>query len=448
MPDSINANSLDELFGSTYLADQPGAAVIVTQNGEPIFRKGYGMANLELAVAIRPDMIFRIGSITKQFTAVAILMLMEEGKLKLEDSLEKFIPDYPVHGHSITVEHLLTHTSGIQGFTELPEFEKQQVQDRTTQEMLDFFKYRPMEFAPGRRWNYNNSAYYLLGVIIEKVSNLSYIDFLQQRIFNPLGMSHTYYDTHAQIIPNRASGYTRQGDQVINDAYISMTQPFSAGALASNVDDLAIWDEALYTDKLVSQSSLQRAWTPYRLLDGEPVHYGYGWALHDFHGHAWVAHGGGINGYLCYAVRLPQEHIYIAILTNTTAPLRGPEEVGSLAAAIALGQPIQKLPPLELPPSAWEGLAGNYQEKPGAEFSARVEEGKFKLTRKDWPEIILYPVDIDCFMGEKLGLNQLRIGRAENGQIRGFELYNIFGKRELVATKIEPSQQAETRLGS
>lgn len=435
MPASIDLSALDALFSDAYAADLPGAAVLVAQEGRPLLRKAYGMANLELGVPLRPEMVFRIGSVTKQFTAAAILMLLEEGKLALDDPLEKFLPGYPVHGHTITVEHLLTHTSGIQSYTGMPDFEKVMTRDMTPTEMVDFFKGQPMEFAPAKRYNYNNSGYFLLGVIIEKLAGVSYAEFLQQRIFDPLEMKNTYYDDPKRIIPNRASGYAKDNETLINDRYLSMTQPFSAGALASTVDDLLAWDSALYTEKLVSRESLQRAWTPYRLADGKELHYGYGWGLHTYQGSTWIEHGGGINGFLCQAIRLPQEKLYVAVLTNTTAPKTGPSEVANRAAAIALGQPIQLPAPVELAADKLTELEGDYLQSPNDAFKAVAEDGKLKLVHENWPDLPLTPVGVDHFISQRLGLSQLHFHRAEDGAVTKFELVNIFGEVDLEALK-------------
>ena len=264
----------------SYLAGSPGAAVIAVRDGKVVYRKAVGMADLELDVPLSPDSVFRLGSVTKQFTAVAILMLAEEGKLALSDPITKFLPDYPTQGHVITVEHLLTHTSGIQSYTGMPGWMATKIQaDMTLTELIDGFKKEPMEFAPGTRWSYDNSGYVLLGAIIEKASGTPYATFLQRRIFDPLGM--TVDDLRRQRGDHPAAGPRllprRRGDA--NARYLSMTQPYAAGALVSTVDDLAAWDAALYTEKLVKQASLEKAWTPYVLADGKATKYGYGWSV-------------------------------------------------------------------------------------------------------------------------------------------------------------------------
>jgi len=242
------AKAINETLAQTYKSNEPGSAVVVVNGGRVIFRKGYGMANLELGVPVEPDMVFRLGSVTKQFTAVAVLMLAEQGKLSLDDDITKFIPDYPAKTQRVTVEQLLTHTSGIKSYTSLPEWLLMWRKDTELNELIGLFKDKPADFAPGERWAYNNSGYVLLGAIIEKASGQSYQDFIEKNIFQRLGMAHSFYDNTARVIPRRVTGYSKGKDGYINAPYLSMTQPHAAGALVSSVDDLALWDAALYTD--------------------------------------------------------------------------------------------------------------------------------------------------------------------------------------------------------
>jgi CubicO group peptidase (beta-lactamase class C family) len=329
-----NAAAIDELLKKTFNPGEPGAAVIVVKDGRVVLRKGYGMANMELGVQIEPDMIFRLGSITKQFTAVAILMLAEQGKLSISDEITKHLPDYPTQGHKITIEHLLTHTSGIKSYTSLPEWRPLWRKDVSLKEMIDMFKDKPMEFAPGERYKYNNSGYVLLGAIIEKVSGQPYQDFIEKNIFAPLGMKHSFYDNTQRIISRRVAGYSKSKDGYVNAEYLSMSWPHAAGALMSSVDDLALWDASLYTEKLVKQESLKRAWTPYVLGDGKPTRYGYGWAISTVEGHRAIEHGGGIHGFATSAVRLPEDRVFVAILTNRDS---GAPNLGHKIAALAVG---------------------------------------------------------------------------------------------------------------
>ena len=198
---------MDRVLAAAYKPGEAGAAVIVVKDGQTLFRKGYGMANLELSVPVRPEMVFRLGSITKQFTAAAILMLAQQGKLAVTDDVTRFLPDYPSGGRKVTIDHLLTHTSGIKSYTGMPEFWKTQGQDASVSEMIDFFKKEPFEFEPGEKWNYNNSGYFLLGAIIEKVSGQPYGEFVLKNIFLPLGMTHSFYGDNEPVIAGRVSGY-------------------------------------------------------------------------------------------------------------------------------------------------------------------------------------------------------------------------------------------------
>ena len=239
------APAIDQLFRAAAKPNEPGLAVIVVRKGEILHRAAYGMANVELGVALQPDHVLRIGSVTKQFTSAAIMMLAEEGKLAVTDPITKFLPDYPTQGKTITVEHLLTHTSGIQSYTDMPKWRNMFRQDMSLTELIDLFKNEPMQFEPGARWRYNNSGYILLGAIIEKVSGKKYADFVQERIFTPLGMKDTRYDVTEQVIPRRAAGYVKTGERIVNAPYLSMTQPYAAGSLISTVDDLSKWDAAI-----------------------------------------------------------------------------------------------------------------------------------------------------------------------------------------------------------
>ncbi|HET9529584.1 MAG TPA: serine hydrolase domain-containing protein [Blastocatellia bacterium] len=333
------AAAIDELLMKTFKPDEPGAAVIVVKDGKEVLRKGYGMADMELGVRIEPDMIFRLGSITKQFTAVAILMLAGQGKLSLSDEITKYLPDYPTRDHKITIEHLLTHTSGIKSYTSIPEWRPMWRKDVTLKEIIDLFKDKPMDFAPGEQWRYNNSGYVLLGAIIEKVSGQSYKDFIEKNIFAPLGMKRSFYDDTQRIVPRRVSGYAKNKDEFVNAEYLSMSWPYAAGSLMSTVDDLAIWDAALYTEKLVKQESLKRAWTPYTLSDGKPTKYGYGWGISSIDGHRVISHGGGIHGFSTDGLRLPDDRVYVAILTNRQLSLGN---LGQKVAAIAIGASLDE----------------------------------------------------------------------------------------------------------
>jgi len=359
---------IDKLLSDVYKPGGPGAAVLVKKQGKVILRKGYGLANLELNVPIEPDMVFRLGSITKQFTAVAILMLAEEGKLSLQDEITKFLPDYPTQGKKITVEHLLTHTSGVKSYTDLSEWLALQRKDMTVVEIIDLAKDKPMEFSPGERWKYSNSGYILLGAIIEKVSGKTYADFLQDRIFSPLGMKSSCYDSTSRIIPRRASGYSKGNAGFENAPYLSMSQPYAAGSLATSVDDLATWTEALLAGRLVKRETLERAFTSYKLKEGLETKYGYGWCISDYEGHRLIEHGGGIHGFLSHALFFPEDQIFVAMLANSTILELQPEPLAFKAGCLALGIPYKEPVPISLPEKELEPLTGVYADALGEEL--------------------------------------------------------------------------------
>ncbi len=353
--------AMDALLTSSFPAGEPGATVIVVKDGKVLLRKGYGMADLELGVRMEPDMRLRIGSVTKQFTAAAILVLADEGKLALSDPITKFLPGYPTHGQTITVEHLLTHTSGIKSYTDMPEWVPLWRKDMPLDTLIAFFKDQPMDFAPGEKWKYDNSGYVLLGAIIEKASGKPYADFVRDRIFAPLGMTHSAYDTTESVVTRRVPGYQKTGAGWINAPYLSMTQPYAAGALVSTVDDLAKWDAALYTDRLVKQASLQRAWTPASLKDGKSTGYGFGWTMSAVQGRPSVEHGGGINGFVCYVLRLPQDRVYVAVLTNRAADAPSPDRLAVQLAALAIGKPYEEPKPVARTAAQLDALTGVYR---------------------------------------------------------------------------------------
>ncbi|MDA8020614.1 MAG: serine hydrolase [Thermoanaerobaculia bacterium] len=334
------AEQLDELFAAAYPADEPGAAVLVRRGDEILLQEGYGMADMELDVGIEPHMIFRIGSITKQFTAVAVLMLVEDGKLALDQTIRQVLPDYPqVHGDEVTVEQLLTHVSGIPSYTDQPTFWEVANDDASLEERVEFFSSEELEFEPGSQWKYNNSAYLLLGAILEKVAGTTYSDFLQQRIFDPLQMSSSSYGDPERIVKGRVEGYQPQGEARFRIAdYISMDWPYSAGSLLSSVADLDRWDQALYGDKLLPRTTLEKAWTSAKLNDGSATGYGYGWAVGQVAGHRLIQHGGGIHGFRTQAIRIPDEKIFVAVFTNGART--SPTSMARRAVQLLLGEPL------------------------------------------------------------------------------------------------------------
>jgi CubicO group peptidase (beta-lactamase class C family) len=245
-------------------------------------------------------------------------------------------------------------------------------EDTTTAEHISLFKDQPMEFAPGDRWDYNNSAYYLLGAIIENISGLSYGDFLKRNIFDKLGMDSTRPDSAADVVPGRVAGYTKGPAGVQNAGYLSMTRVGGAGGLMSSVDDLAKWDAALYINRILKRSTLKRAWTPYILKNGADTHYGYGWGLGAYQGCACVEHGGGINGFASFAIRIPKRRIFAAVLMNSDGPVVNPMTLGFGLAALVMGKPYREPAAITLPGRVLSKLAGRYEVTGSRHFTLLV----------------------------------------------------------------------------
>jgi CubicO group peptidase (beta-lactamase class C family) len=374
--DHSAATEIDRILAESFLPDAPGAAVLVVRNDEVLLRKGYGLADLELGVPIDPAQIFRLGSITKQFTAVAILQLVEAGKIRLDDEITMYVPDCPTIGTKVTLSHLLTHTSGIPNYTERPDWLNSARQDLTVAQLFAFTKDKPFEFTPGTDWKYSNTNYILLGAVIEKVSGQNYADYLQTHIFAPAGMTHSCYDSTERIIPGRIPGYSRAGKnkEWTNARYISMTQPFSAGALLSNVDDLWKWEQALDAGQLLSPASLEIARSQAHLADGRGTGYGFGWRIGAVSGHPTFEHAGSIPGFVSYKLRAKDAGLYAAILCNADAPVAQSSRLAVRIAKLLLGKP--NVVEVKVPDSVLQDCVGVYRTTGDEKFALTIENGK------------------------------------------------------------------------
>src|SRR5262245_7493941 len=263
-------------------------SVLVARGGDVLFSKGYGSANIEWNIPNTPAAKFRLGSITKQFTAALILLLEQQGKLKVDDPVKKYLPDAPAAWDKITISHLLTHTSGIPSFTGFPDYASLEPFATTPEKLVARFRDKALEFQPGEKWNYSNSGYVLLGYLIERISGESYAQFLQKSIFTPLGMRDSGYDSNTAIIEHRASGYAAGPNGLVHAGFIDMSIPFSAGALYSTTEDLLKWEQGLFGGKVISPESLQKMTTPFK------NDYAFGLQVHNVDGRKLIDHGGGI----------------------------------------------------------------------------------------------------------------------------------------------------------
>jgi CubicO group peptidase (beta-lactamase class C family) len=319
---------LDELLNKYTEYGQFNGSVLVADHGKVIYKKGFGLANREWDIPNAPDTKHRLGSITKQFTAMLIMQLVAEGKLDLQATISKYLPDYSkVNGEKITIHQLLNHTSGTPNYTSFPNFFKELSRNPyTPTEMVRMYADSILDFTPGERFSYSNSGYITLGAIIEKVTGKSYEEVLQEKIFTPLKMNNSGYDHHNTILKKRAAGYEMKGSKPENAPYIDMSTPYAAGSMYSTVEDLFIWDQALYTEKLLPKKNRDMMYEKYVPAFGQ--YYGYGWSVGYFpvgntkDSTEIIGHGGGINGFNTLITRMPKEKSTIILLNNTgRAPL-------------------------------------------------------------------------------------------------------------------------------
>jgi CubicO group peptidase (beta-lactamase class C family) len=338
-PPSARAPSLAQLRAraDAYLRasvqhDQFSGTVLIARDGVPIVRAGYGMANYELGVPNTPATVFRIASLTKAFTSMAILQLHASGALNLGDAICQYLTPCPAHWAPITIRQLLTHTSGIPNFSSLPDWDERLGQlPYSPSELVELFRDLPLRFAPGSQFAYSNSGYHLLGLIVERVSRQSFGDYLHQRIFAPIGITHTALIGGQALVPQRATGYYWSGNGFVNAPYLSPRSGFASGGLQSTVDDLLRWDQALYGERLVSRALIDEAFTPVKNS------YGYGWEIRSRFDVQLIGHSGSDNGFSTYLMRVPSKRLTVIVLSNSDRT--SASKVAVNLTAIALGAP-------------------------------------------------------------------------------------------------------------
>jgi CubicO group peptidase (beta-lactamase class C family) len=335
-------------------------------------------------------MVFRIGSMTKQFTATGILLLAEAGKVELEAPISRYLEKAPSTWAKVTVEMLLNHTSGIPSYTSDPAFDHHAREDFTPQHLLEtFVTAKPLDFEPGTSQRYNNTGYFLLGLIIEKVTGQAWDAFLKARIFEPLGMSHTRLGKETDLIPGLASGYTTGP---LPAPYLSMTQPGAAGALVSSVDDLATWTQALHNGKVLKPGSLARMLSPTKLPNDQTSPYGFGLATETMNGRTLVGHGGGINGFVCFMQADPQKHTMAVILNNTDHPKGSDSVIVRKLLALAAEDPAEESPKaVPLDRAAFDACVGDYELAPGFILKVWRESDTLYAQATRQPRVELFP---------------------------------------------------------
>jgi CubicO group peptidase (beta-lactamase class C family) len=354
-----------------------GASVAVVKGGRTLLAKGYGLADMENDVPATDETVYRIGSITKQFTAAAIMRFVEQGKISLDDTLQKFFPTYDTKGNRVTIRHLLTHTSGIASYTGLKQWAPLMRLDLSTDSLIAVFAKEPFDFKPGDAWKYDNSGYFLLGTIIAKISGKTYDDYMNDQFLPSVGLTHTRYCSLSPIIKHRAQGYSVTPLGIYSNARpLSMTQPYAAGALCSTVTDLATWARALSSGKVVSAASYTQMSTAGTLNNGKAHTYGFGLGIGALSGHREISHNGGINGFISELHHFPDDSLIVVVLTNTEG--NAAPTLEKLIAKKALGIPIPVIKNLSVPSADSARFAGEYVLPGGLAIRIFASNGAFR----------------------------------------------------------------------
>ena len=369
---SVKADEVDKLVRAMMQERNiPGAGIAVVKNGKIVKKQGYGLANVELDVPATADTVFEIGSVTKQMTGAAIMLLVEDGKVNLDEKISKYLPNTPDAWKNVSVRNLLTHTSGIKSYTAIGvgfELSKHLKRDEFIKALSGY----PLDFETGSRYSYSNSGYNLLGFIIEAASGKSYWDFMRERIFQKLGMTETFDRDPKYIVKRRATGYELENNSLIGRDY-DLTDVFSAGAIVSTVGDLAKWDAAWRNDTLLKKESKAQAWTPFVLSDGKPYPYGFGWSVTDFREHRLISHSGSTAGFSAQILRFTDDDLSVIVLIN----LGTGAHAGTIARGIAkIYIPSISLKALKANPAADAALSQTFsnalRERMENKFSAQL----------------------------------------------------------------------------
>jgi CubicO group peptidase (beta-lactamase class C family) len=390
--------------------------VLVARDGKVLLDKGYGFANLEWDIPNTPTTKFRLGSITKQFTAASILLLEERGKLKVEEPVKKYMPNAPAAWDKITIFHLLTHTSGIPSFTGFSDYESHEAQAMTPGKLVEWFRDKPLEFEPGTKWNYSNSGYVLLGYLIEKISGQSYSDFVQQNIFTPLGMKDSGYDSNSAIIAHRAAGYAPGKSGPVNAGFVHMSIPFSAGALYSTTEDLLRWEQGLFGGKLLKPESLAKMTTPFK------QDYAFGLIVSANNGHKMIAHDGGIEGFNTALAYYPDDKLVVAVLANLNGPAG---QIAGNLAKVALGEKVvlpTERKEITVSPEILKQYVGTYELTPTFSIAMTLENGQLMTQATNQQKLPLFAESETMFFLKAVDA-QVEIVKNEKGEVTHMVLH-------------------------
>lgn len=436
LPAQSIESQLDSILSSRFAPSGPGATALVAKAGEVIYRKSIGLANVELGLKMKPDQVFRIASLTKQFTAAAILKLAEEDKLALSDDVRKYVPDFLPEGPTITIRHLLSHTSGIKNYAHISNWDQRVEQtDLSPEAIVGTFKHEPLAFQPGDQFLYSNLGYDLLGYIIEQVSGVSYQEYLRQTFFEPLNLNQTSYDQTEKLIPGRIPGYSRVNGEYVNATHLDMRLPFAAGGLISSVDDIKTWHEYIFSNNLPDNHYLADAHRPFELNDGRQAPYGYGWRIGQLQGEKSVKHDGIINGFVTVALYLPEHEILVALFSNGDWA-RDIEDPASEMAAVVLGKPFTGGKKVHLADETLKSYQGIYTSPGGQEKQLTFQDGQLMFHDMGGSKQPLTPLAKDRFKLDQ-SLTYLDFYPGEEGQSPSFILNTLNLPEQWVRTSGE-----------
>jgi CubicO group peptidase (beta-lactamase class C family) len=308
--------SLDELIPKRLTEIAPGCVVMIVKNDKVIYKKAFVAANTELNIPMQPNMVFRTGSMGKQYTAIAVLQLVEQGKIGLKDSIQKYIKDFPSKGSTITIENLLTNTSGIKDYLSEISNPSKQKESYTSKNGIDYIKDEPLNFKPGSSYRYSNSNFYLLGYIIEMVTGKTFENYLKENVLDKADLKNTFYIHPEKNIPDMPQGYSKFDGKIEKATLQEVTIMYSAGALISNAEDIYKWHQALYSQQLVKKETLEKATTPFKFNDGTFSQYAYGWFVKNIDGSKTIEHSGSTDGFQSDEIYLSNENVFVVALYN------------------------------------------------------------------------------------------------------------------------------------
>ncbi|KQY81880.1 serine hydrolase [Pelomonas sp. Root1444] len=413
----------DQLLDEQKIArDGPGVTVLVARGEQLLYKGARGMASIELGVPMQPDQLMRIGSVTKQFAAAALLKQIDAGQARFDDPLSKYLPDYP-NGSKITLLQLLNHTSGVKSYTGIPGYMRNQIRrDLSTAELINEFKDQPVDFAPGEKWAYNNSGYVLLGAVVEAIAGKPWHQSIDELLLKPARITSVHYQASDKLFQGMAQGYTLNGQREVAPAgLLSMTQPHAAGALIANTEGLWRWNQALHGGKLISQASYQRMTTPEG--PAKAHHYGFGIGTDVLRDQLVLAHNGGIHGFGSLLNYLPKSQITIVILRNSDAPGFATGLVARKLAAFAIGEPFAEHKPVAVPVEQLAGAEGVYTREDKRSRTLRLKDGVLQSQRAGGAAAALIPLGQDHFAFPD-SINELRLERAADGKVAGMRVFN------------------------